>query len=344
MGAALLHELLLRREELSGIPIQTIYFGGGTPSVLSDSDLEALLRQVYSLYPVAADAEITLEANPDDLSPARIRSLETLGINRLSIGVQSFFEDDLKLMNRAHDARQAMAAVGAAADRFANVTLDLIYGIPGSSQARWRENIERALSFGVPHISAYALTVEPRTALDAMIRAGRVAAPDEQHAHEQFSLLRTVLLEHGFIHYELSNFGKEGFFSRNNTAYWNGDPYLGIGPSAHSYDGSRRSWNVSNNSQYIQRIGFGLLPSESEILSVTDRYNEMVMTGLRTMWGISLSKVVTQFGPVYHAHLEKQAARFIENGLLEQTNGSLRATSSGLFLTDGIASALFYVE
>lgn len=342
MVQALASELELRRDELAGEEIRTIYFGGGTPSVLSDGELSMLLDQVNRLFPVSSDAEITLEANPDDLSDVRIRSLSQTPVNRLSIGVQSFFDDDLTLMNRAHNAGEAISAVEAAATHFPNITLDLIYGIPGSTTEKWQANIERALSFGIPHISAYALTVEPRTALDSMIRTGKVAAPDETHAREQFEMLMNMLTSRGFIHYELSNFGKPGFFSRNNTAYWQGEKYIGIGPSAHSYDGRSRSWNVSNNSLYLKGIEAKALPLEREVLTVTERYNEMVMTGLRTMWGVPLQTVASLFGSAYETHLRRQAARFIGSGLLEEHEGAIRATVAGKFLTDGIASDLFY--
>lgn len=344
MVQALIQEIRMRRNELHGETVETIYFGGGTPSVLSDEELTSIINEVYANHTVSENPEITLEVNPDDLNESRIASFAKSQINRLSIGIQSFYDDDLAIMNRAHDANEAERALQFAMAHLDNVTIDLIYGIPGASHEKWKSNIEKALSYGVPHISAYALTVEPKTALDKMIRTGSIPPPDESHSREQFEILAETLTNSGFVHYELSNFGKPGYFSRNNTAYWQGKKYLGIGPSAHSYDGQSRSWNIANNSIYIQKIKSGELPSEKEILSTADRFNELVMTGLRTMWGISLEKVQSEFGEEFRSHLLQSAERFLNDGFLEISEGSIRATSKGKFLTDGISSDLFLVD
>ena len=341
--AALVKELVMRNGECDE-PVETIYFGGGTPSVLSDAEIKLLVDSVYRNYEVAADAEITLEANPDDLTPQRIALLPKTGINRLSIGIQSFFDDDLRMMNRAHDSVQAIAALDAATKNFDNISIDLIYGIPGMSDEKWKQNIKTALSFGVPHISSYALTVEPKTALHKMIATAQIAAPEDDAAEAHFHILADTLSENGFVHYELSNFGKPGFFSRNNSAYWLGKTYIGIGPSAHSYNGISRSWNVANNSLYLKSIWKGELPSESELLSVADRFNEIIMTGLRTIWGISIFRIQKEFGENIHHHLLNSAEKHLANGLLEITSDTLKTTRKGKFLADGIASDLFLVN
>src|SRR5690554_4806690 len=261
MVLALAKEMALRKSEIKD-KIKTIYFGGGTPSVLSNEDLNFLIDQVYQNYDVINNPEITLEANPDDLTPERIRQLAQTKINRLSIGIQSFYEEDLQLMNRAHNAVQAGTCLKEAIKYFTNITIDLIYGIPDMSEQRWTQNIKTALSFGIPHISSYALTVEPRTALRKLIDKGKINPPKDEVAEKHFFILAEKLKENGFIHYELSNFGKEGFFSKNNTSYWLGKKYIGIGPSAHSYNGTHRSWNIANNSMYIKEIQSGKLRSE----------------------------------------------------------------------------------
>jgi oxygen-independent coproporphyrinogen-3 oxidase len=252
--AALKKELQLRKNEFEDITVETIYFGGGTPSLLSQKELEEILESVYDNYSIVDNPEITLEANPDDLSKSKILDLSKSAVNRLSIGIQSFFDADLKLMNRAHSAVEAELSLELARDYFINISIDLIYGIPGASNEQWAQNIEKALSFKVPHISSYALTVEPKTALASFIKKGLVENVDDEKAHDQFHLLKAKLEDEGFVHYELSNFGKEGYFSQNNSAYWQGKPYLGIGPSAHSFNGIQRGWNVRNNIKYIKAL------------------------------------------------------------------------------------------
>jgi oxygen-independent coproporphyrinogen-3 oxidase len=338
---SLITELELRKEEFKNTEVETIYFGGGTPSLLTNNELQAIIDAVYGNYSVVAHPEITLEANPDDLSHNRIEALTDTPINRLSIGIQSFFETDLKLMNRAHNAEEAIACLEIAVEHFDNISLDLIYGIPGASNEQWVKNIKMALSFGVPHISSYALTVEPKTALASFIEKGIIDNVDDEQAHEQFHILKEQLEEAGFIHYELSNFGKEGFFSKNNSAYWQGKPYIGIGPSAHSFNGKQRGWNVRNNSKYIKAILNGDLPLEIEHLTKIDQYNEYIMTGLRTIWGVSLDKVEKDFGSLLKDYLLEQANVFINQHLLYIDGEHLRVTKKGQFLSDGIASELF---
>ncbi|RIV43113.1 radical SAM family heme chaperone HemW [Flagellimonas pelagia] len=344
MVDALIREMELRKNELGDEVVETIYFGGGTPSVLELQELERLIQAVYDHYKVIENPEITLEANPDDLSNDRIIQLSKSPVNRLSIGIQSFFEEDLKLMNRAHNAQEAENCIEEAVKHFDNITIDLIYGIPGMDHDRWKANIQKALDFRLPHISSYALTVEPKTALEKLIQKGTVPQVDDGQAQEQFHILVDVLEEHGFVNYEISNFGKPGYFSKNNTAYWQGKKYLGIGPSAHSYDGISRTWNIRNNSIYIKQIQQGILPSEKETLTLTDRYNEYVMTGLRTIWGVSKEKIAKEFGPNYANYLEHQSEKFTEQQLLFWEEALLHTTKQGKFLADGIAADLFFLE
>lgn len=338
---ALVKEIELRKAGFKDTEVQTIYFGGGTPSLLTNEELQLLISAVNDNYKVVTSPEITLEANPDDLSSRRIIELSNTPINRLSIGIQSFFESDLKLMNRAHNAMEAKACLEEATKHFDNISVDLIYGIPDASNEQWLENIEIALNYNVPHISSYALTVEPKTALASFIEKGVIDNVDDEQALEQFHLLKDKLEASGFIHYELSNFGKEGYFSKNNSAYWQGKSYIGIGPSAHSFNGYQRGWNVKNNTKYIKAINKSALPMEMETLTKTDRYNEYIMTGLRTIWGVSLEKVEQDFGTTYKDYLIEQANVFINQHLLYIDGRHLRVTKKGQFLSDGIASELF---
>jgi len=338
---SLTHEIKLRKNELNNDIIETIYFGGGTPSILSQLEIDSIIDAVYENHEVVSNPEITLEANPDDLTSTKIKELAKSRINRLSIGIQSFFEQDLKLMNRAHNALEAKNCLSEATNYFKNISVDLIYGIPGASNKQWKKNIEIALSYGIPHISSYALTVEPKTALESFIKKGIIENVDDQQAQEQFYILIDEVSKHNFIHYELSNFGKEGSFSKNNSSYWKGKHYLGIGPSAHSFNGKQRSWNVKNNSKYIAAIQQNKLPIERELLSITDQYNEYVMTGLRTIWGVSLEKVAREFGEQYHRYLLLQSKKYRAEDLLYIEDEKLKTTQKGKFLSDGISADLF---
>ena len=344
MVLALAKEIQMRKNEFENEEIETIYFGGGTPSVLQIADLRFLIDEVFKNYKVVENPEITLEANPDDLTGQRIIEFSNTQINRLSIGIQSFFEEDLKLMNRAHNSEEAKNCLEEATKYFDNISIDLIYGIPRMSNEKWKQNIETALSFGIPHISSYALTVEPKTALNKLIQTGKIDKLNDEVAEAHFQILVETLEKNGFIHYELSNFGKENYFSKNNSSYWLGKKYIGIGPSAHSYDGVSRSWNVSNNSIYLKSLAENKLPNEIEVLSKNDRYNEYIMTGLRTIWGVSLDRIATEFGNEYLYYLQKQAQKFIKEELLSIENNIIKTSKKGKFLTDGIASDLFMIN
>lgn len=340
---AICRELELRKLEITG-EIETIYLGGGTPSLLEDRELDQIFQTIYTLFPVSENAEVTLEANPDDLSEEKIKTFSAHAINRLSIGVQSFQEKDLKLMNRAHNESEAWNSIQIAKKFFDNLSIDLIYGIPGMSNEDWMKNLRTAIDLGVPHISSYALTVEPKTALKVMIEKGKINPVEEDLARAHYDIMRIFLREAGYENYEFSNFGKPGYFSRNNTAYWFGKPYLGIGPSAHSYDGKIRKWNLSNNSLYIKALERNDLPFEQEELSVVDRYNEYVMTRLRTMWGISVSQVEKEFGASLKEFMIKEAEELITKDLLKKEGDNLLVSERGKFLSDGIAAELFFLS
>ena len=314
---ALCRELVLRKKEIEQ-QVETIYFGGGTPSLLEDQDLRQIFRVLYENFDIAENAEITLEANPDDLSAPRLKKMADVGINRLSIGVQSFFEEDLKLMNRAHNAKEALESVQEAMHYFKNISIDLIYGIPGMDHHRWHKNLEIALELQVPHLSAYALTVENGTALKTLIEKGKISPVEEDLAREHYDILTAVLTAAGYENYEFSNFGKPGFHSRNNTGYWFGKPYLGIGPSAHSYI--------------------------REELSPESQYNELIMTRLRTRWGVNPAEVKEKFGSGLHRHLLKEAAPLLKQHKLIWSEGHLKIAPEARFLGDGIAAALFFVD
>lgn len=343
---ALKQEIQLKKDRYT-FPIETIYFGGGTPSLLTSTEILELLETIDSVTTIADEVEITLEANPDDLTSEKLLELSKTPVNRLSIGIQSFYEEDLQLMNRAHNAQEATQCLTEATQLFKNITIDLIYGIPNMSNERWRSNIQKALSYNIQHISSYALTVEPKTALEKFIQKGIIDAPLDSVAKTHFDELVTQLEANDFIHYELSNFGKEGCFSKHNTSYWLGKAYVGIGPSAHSYHHTYRSWNVSNNAQYIKAISVKNIPEEKEVLTVTDRFNEYIMTGLRTIFGVNLTYVSEQFGSKIKDDLMNQAKRFLDNQLLEivyiEDKKTLKTTSKGKFLCDGIASDLFII-
>jgi oxygen-independent coproporphyrinogen-3 oxidase len=348
MLKAFMRELELRKDD-DDERIETIYFGGGTPSLLSIEEIQLLLKTIYCNYTVAKNAEITLEANPDDLTTKKIKELATSPINRLSIGIQSFFDDDLTFMNRVHTAEESKKCLTEALKYFENITIDLIYGVPGMTVKKWLANLAQAFAYGVPHISSYALTVEEKTALHSFIKKGKIPPLDEHLAAKHFNVLVEQCDKQGFVHYEISNFGKPNYFSKHNKSYWLGEKYIGIGPSAHSFNGVKRSWNVSNNANYLKEIQENKLPSQFEILTINNRFNEYIMTGLRTIWGISFEKIEKEFGARYLEQLKIAAKPYISKGLLkikEQafSNKTLVTTSKGAFLADGIASDLFIVN
>ena len=341
---SLKHEILIRNRELKHEKIESIYFGGGTPSVLNIREINSLIETVYDNYLVNDSVEITLEANPDDLTDEKILELFNSKVNRLSIGVQSFFEKDLKLMNRSHTRNQAMNCIKSAGKYFDNISVDLIYGIPGLDNSRWKENIEILISHNISHISAYALTVEPKTALKKYIDNGIIAPIDDSQSQEQFHILLDILEDHNYENYELSNFAKNNLYSVNNSAYWTRKKYIGIGPSAHSFNGNNRFWNIKNNLKYIESIKNNIIPNEMEVLSAIDKFNEMVMFGLRTSKGISFTDIENEFGSIYKNKLINNSQNHIANELLLIKNDFLYITRKGKFLSDGIASDLFMLN
>ncbi|MBC7947864.1 MAG: radical SAM family heme chaperone HemW [Chitinophagaceae bacterium] len=337
MVAALLGEADLRKDYLRGEALETIYLGGGTPSLLESEELRSILKKIRSIHTVVADAEITLETNPDDITEERLKGWQDIGVNRLSIGVQSFFEEDLRWMNRAHSAGQAIRSLELAVNIFSNITMDLIYGHPLLSNEKWKKNVDTAISMGIPHLSCYALTVEPKTPLQKMIKMGKVEEVNSDKQSEQFLLLMQWLGDAGYEHYEISNFAKPGFRSRHNSSYWQGKAYLGLGPSAHSFDGNSRQWNVANNTIYIDSIAKGRVPFEKEELTPVQKINEHTMISLRTSEGLDLSNMKSEVKEEWM----KRAGVHLERGLLRMENDHLVLTKEGKLFADGIAADLF---
>ena len=345
MLLAIKKEIGLRKNELENKTLKSLYFGGGTPSVLSVDEIKSLLDEFQKYFSFDENIEITLESNPDDLNKNFLKELSQTEINRLSIGTQSFFDEDLKLMNRAHNASEAESSIKRAQDYgLENISIDLIYGSPTSNFEIWKDNLNKTIELQVPHVSSYALTVEPKTALEKWIENGKVKSPEEAEQNQEFYYMSDFLKDNGFDHYEISNFGKPGFHSKHNSAYWKSEPYLGIGPSAHSYDGNlERSWNIANNPLYIKNINQNIIPKETEILSEKDRFNEMMMIGLRTIWGVDLNKINQNFSSEIIDYLNQEIKPKLESEILKIENNHLLIPEKHWFLADGIASDLFLV-
>ena len=345
MVDAIARELVLRRHEAEGGLLRTVYFGGGTPSLLTSAQLGQLFEVIHEHYTVQAEAEITLEANPDDLTPAMLRRLATTSVNRLSIGIQSFYDEDLAMMNRAHSAAEAGRCIDLARDAgFEQLTIDLIYGLPEGYRDHWRATLDRALAYELPHYSCYALTVEPRTALAHQVDKGRLTyLPDEADA--DFTYLRQQMQAHGYEHYEISSFARPGQYARHNTAYWSGSPYIGVGPAAHSFDGvAYRRWNVANNARYIRSIlTENTVPHEGEALTPYDRYNEYMMTGLRTQWGVSRAQVAAIDPRLVPAFI-RMSEESVQSGSLIRQGDGYALPDHALLFADGIAAELFVDE
>lgn len=338
-------ELALQQKYLSGETISTIYFGGGTPSILSVEEIEGLLAKIYTLFLIDPQAEITLEANPDDLTPEKLLALRQTPINRLSIGVQSFHNPHLQMMNRPHSAVEAEDCIKyAQALGFANISLDLIYGIPAEDEALWAQDLAKAFALNVQHLSCYALTIEPNTVFGHRLKKGNFSPADEERVAQQFELLMEQAAAHGFLHYEISNFCQPGFESKHNSSYWKQVPYLGIGPSAHSFNGVSRQFNVAHNPQYVQGLAQNQLPCTVEELTVEDRVNEYVMTTLRTSWGCDTNYIQQKWGldllALHQAYLQQME----DKKLLTQTNGVIFLTEAGKLLADEIALDLFLLN
>lgn len=341
---ALINEMEIRKAYLNGEPIETIYFGGGTPSQLSASDLERIFTAIASNFDIRSVREVTLEANPDDIDPDYIKSLRPLPFNRISMGVQSFDNDDLQFLNRRHDRQQAIDAVKLCLDQgYTNISIDLMYGLPGQTADKWEKNIDEFLQLDVPHLSAYHLIYEEGTQLYRLREAGKISPVDEELSLSLFSILIDRLQKAGYIHYEISNFARPGYLSQHNSSYWSGSKYLGLGPSAHSYNGIEREWNVSSLKDYLNGIRAGSPVIEKEILDVKTRYNEYIITGLRTMWGINYAKIRELFGQQMSYYCQQQAENYIKKGFLTEKEGNLTLSREGIFISDGIMSDLLYV-
>jgi len=339
---AILLEIDQRATEWRHLQFDTLYFGGGTPSLLPVGDIEKLLNKLYQKFSISGYSEITLEGNPDDFTIKKLQAYRQMGINRLSIGVQSFFEEYLQKLNRSHNTRQAERSILLAQETgIANITIDLIYGIPGLSDQKWLQNIQKVIDFNIPHVSAYALTVEPKTALAWQIKNRKFPKVSEEQSARQFYILREKLLAHDFEHYEISNFAKKSFESKHNSHYWQNIPYLGLGPAAHSYKEKQRRWNVANNALYVKNIPSGQY-FEIENLTKKDVFNELLMTGLRTSRGVYLENIAG-LGETYINYLHRQMAKYVENQHLLIENNYLKAASESWFVVEGIISDLFMV-
>lgn len=342
--SALLREMEMRKEYLGNAPLDTLYFGGGTPSLLEANDFDRLFQTIDRLFGLHTCTEITLEANPDDLTPAYIALLRSFPFNRISMGVQSFDPDDLRFLNRRHTARQAVEAVESCqAEGFSNLSIDLIYGLPGQTPEKWAANLDQALQLDIPHLSAYHLIYEEGTALYKLQEAGKVRPVDEEQSVALFSMLIDTLAAAGYLHYEISNFARPGCFSRHNRSYWTGEKYLGLGPSAHSYNGTERAWNPSSLALYIKGMEEGRPVLETESLDLYTRYNDYIITRLRTLWGVCLSDLREKFGESLATYCERQAVPFIKQGLLVRSDETLVLSKEGIFISDGIMSDLLWV-
>ncbi len=343
MLAALLHEMDLQQNYLKNQTVQSIYLGGGTPSLLNVSEISSLIGKARSVFKVAENIECTLEANPDDISAEKVAELKEAGINRLSIGIQSFHPDDLLFMNRGHDVAQAKKCIQTAIESgITNLSADLIFGFPLLTDAKWKDNIDTLLQYPVQHISCYAMTIEPRTALHAMIAKNKLPAPDDDGAGRQYEYLIHRLMEAGYEHYEISNFARKGYRARHNSSYWKNEPYLGIGPSAHSYNGTERKWNISNNAQYIHKIMQDEIPCETERLTRSEKINEMIMVSLRTSDGLPLPTFWPMLADEEVNNFKQKMNAFIASGMLIiGEDEHLRLTDKGKLFADGIAADFF---
>jgi len=342
--ASLLKEIDLRSEFLGRNEITTLYLGGGTPSVLTVKEILILKDKIASYFEFNEGMEFTIEANPDDLNESYLQELKDIGVNRLSVGIQSFNDEELKLMNRSHDAfraRQALQNIKSVG--FDDYSIDLIFGMPASSLESWKKNLEEGLAYEAPHYSLYNLTVEPRTALDHMVGKGSIQMLPDEVTAKQFQMSMDYMHQAGYEHYEISNYAKAGRYAKHNTSYWQGETYMGIGPSAHSYKGETRSWNVANNNRYIKMIETNVLPEETEILSIEDQYNEYIMTGLRTMWGVD-PQHIKAFGEKFYLYFNSLKEEFIRNEKLSLKQAKYVLTKKGKLFADQVASDLFWAE
>ncbi|GAB6010928.1 radical SAM family heme chaperone HemW [Viscerimonas tarda] len=341
---ALCNELIIRKNYLNSEAVDTVYFGGGTPSQLEKDDFVKLFNAINENYAVQANAEISIEANPDDLDAGYINMLRSFPFNRISMGVQSLNDCDLEFLRRRHSAQKAVDAVKACQEAgFSNISIDLMYGLPGQTPESWKSSLDKAIALNVKHISAYHLIYEEETELYRLLQKGAIKQVDESLSVEMFAVLKEKLEQAGFIHYEISNFATEGFFSRHNSSYWSGEKYMGIGPAAHSYNGEARAWNIAAINEYMEAIESGSMPAETEVLSDTMRYNDFILTGMRTIWGISLDRLEKLFGTKMRDYCLQNASKYIETGYIINNDNRLTISTKGLLVSDGIMSDLMSV-
>ena len=342
MVAALTAEIILQNKYLGNQKVETIYFGGGTPSLLTPDEIETIIFTITDNFEVTPDVEITLETNPDDLNPQKVKELKQTLVNRFSIGIQSFYEEDLKWMNRAHNSKEAESSIKRVQDAgYDNITVDLIYGYPLLSNDKWESNVQKIIENKIPHVSSYAMTVEPATALAAFISKGKQTVMNEAQSAAQYVALIESLVNAGFEHYEISNFAKPGWHSRHNSNYWKGVSYLGIGPSAHSFNGESRQWNIANNNRYIEALEKNSIPAEVEILTVINRLNEYIMTALRTSLGLDLQKISIDFGSEYSSKIKENLGEHIDKNWINHNDNVVTLTTEGKLFADKISSELF---
>jgi oxygen-independent coproporphyrinogen-3 oxidase len=346
--AALQKEIVLKQKLFKKESVNTIYFGGGTPSILNELELNQLGEIIHNNYNVDENMEFTIECNPDDITSKKLNEYKKSGVNRLSIGIQSFFDDDLQFFNRAHNANEAAQSILKTQDAgIENITIDLIYNSPLLTLKKWEQNLDKFISLNVPHLSAYTLTLEPKTALHHLVKTKQTSLPTDEQAIEQFKLLMEKTKQAGLIHYEVSNFGKEGYFSQHNSNYWKGQNYLGIGPSAHSFmnnnSSQKRSWNVANNTKYIKAINQNTPYFEEELIDETTAFNEYILTRLRTIWGLDLEYIKNTFNPVLLNHFEKELEAYKNSELITISKNTVTLTTKGIFVVDKITADLFYV-
>ena len=342
---SLIKEISLTKNYLKGTKLKSLYFGGGTPSLLNKENLDLILRKVKKYYQISSETEITIECNPEDLTIEKLKDLKNLGFNRLSIGVQSFIDQDLILMNRNHDRNQAINSVkNAQIAGFKNISIDLIFSLPNQSLKDWNENLKIAFELDIQHISSYSLTIEEKTKMKYMIDNNKLSVLEEVESSNHFRLLVQECEKRGFIQYEISNFGKKNFFSTHNSNYWVGSEFLGIGPSAHSYNGESRRWNISSNSKYIQSIKNNIIPSNKEKLTNSEKFNDYIMTSLRTIWGSDLILIKKKFGSSIYSDLNKHIQKWIKSKDVYQEKEKIYLTTKGKFISDSICSDLFIVD
>ncbi len=343
---AIVKEIQERAGEYRSQVFDTLYFGGGTPSILNIEELDIILDSVYKNYHFADQVEFTLEANPDDLNTTYLKTLRSRNVNRLSVGIQSFRQEDLVLMRRSHDAHQAGEAItNAQKSGFENISIDLIYGIPGMSSSDFSQNLKRAFTFNIPHISAYHLTFEPGTVFDHWRKKGKLLPVNEEESLLQFSLLREMTRNQNYLHYEISNFARENFFSKHNLSYWKQVQYIGIGPSAHSYNGKQRRWNISNSGKYVEEIRNNTGKYfDYEDLTTNDLFNEYVLTSLRTMWGMDLDEVRARFGVNYVKYISDVVKKFRNGGMIEIRGSKINLSEKGIFASDFVMSEFFKMD